>query len=354
VNYQPVLEVTRGGIVESTHYGAVAVTDASGGLVAWWGNPEVVTYLRSSAKPFQALPLVESGTVDHFGLTPRQLAVICSSHAGTDEHVATVAAAQAQVGVTEADLLCGVHPPHDLATSRRLKALGLEPTPYRHNCSGKHTGMLAMARFLGESLATYIEPEHPVQRRILAAFSAMCGLSEAEVGIGIDGCSVPTFAVPLRAAATAFARLADPSGLAADRARACRRIFAAMTSHPEMVSGPGRFDTRVMAVAGGRMVVKGGAEGYHGIALSPGALGPGSPGLGIALKIAEGDLGRLTDSPPGQRAGARVVLAVLQALGALRPGELSELEEFATRPVTNWRGLVVGEMRACLCLERTR
>jgi L-asparaginase II len=354
VSYQPVLEVTRGGIVESIHYGAVAVTDASGGLVAWWGDPEVVTYLRSSAKPFQALPLNESGAADHFGLDSKQLAVICSSHAGTDEHVATVASAQSQVGVTEGDLLCGVHPPYDLATWQRLKALGQDPTPYRHNCSGKHTGMLALARFLGEPLAGYIEPDHPVQRRILAAFSGMCGLPEAEIGIGIDGCSVPTFAVPLRAAATAFARLADPSGLATERAQACRRVFAAMTSHPEMVSGPGRFDSRVMALAGGRMVVKGGAEGYHGIALLPGATGPGSPALGVALKIADGDLGRPSDMPPGQRAGGRVVLAVLQALGSLSPDELLQLGEFSSRQVTNWRGLSVGEMRACLHLEMAR
>jgi L-asparaginase II len=353
LSYQPVLEVTRGNVVESVHYGAVAVADARGELVAWWGDPEAVTFLRSSAKPFQALPLLESGAADRFGLSPKQLAVICASHSGTDEHVATVASVQAQAGVSEKDLLCGVHPPYDLATSRRLKEAGEEPTPNRHNCSGKHTGMLALARFLGESTDDYIDPAHPIQRRILAAFAEMCAVEPLQVEVGIDGCSVPTFAVPLQAAAGAYARLADPSALGATRDAACRRIFAAMTAHPEMVSGPGRFDTVLMQAAEGRMVVKGGAEGYHGIALAPGALGRGSPALGVALKIADGDVGSRSDTPPGQRAGSRVVLAVLESLGALGVGDVSRLAEFGPTPVTNWRGLRVGEMRARLRLERT-
>ncbi len=353
LSYQPVLEVTRGNVVESVHYGAVAVANARGELVAWWGDPEVVTFLRSSAKPFQALPLLESGAADRFGLSPKQLAVICASHSGTDEHVATVASVQAQAGVREKDLLCGVHPPYDPATSRRLKEAGEEPTPNRHNCSGKHTGMLALARFLGESTEDYIDPAHPIQRRILAAFAEMCAVEPSQVEVGIDGCSVPTFAVPLQAAAGAYARLAGPSALGGTRAAACQRIFAAMTAHPEMVSGPGRFDTVLMQATGGRMVAKGGAEGYHGIALTPGALGRGSPALGVAIKIADGDVGSRSDTPPGQRAGSRVVLAVLESLGALGVGDVSRLAEFGPTPVTNWRGLRVGEMRACLRLERT-
>jgi L-asparaginase II len=350
--YQPVVEVLRAGIVESVHYGAVAVADAQGNLVASWGDPETVTFLRSSAKPFQALPLVESGAADHFHFTPPQLAVICASHSGTDEHVQILKSAQGQAGVNEDQLLCGVHPPLDAETARRLRTEGLEPTPNRHNCSGKHTGMLAMARFLGVPREEYVDPGHPVQQRIMAAFADMCGIGADHVGLAVDGCSVPTFAVPLRAAATAYALLADPSRLPPSRAAACRRIFTAMASHPFLVGGPGRFDTAVMEAGDGRLVSKGGAEGYQGIALAPGVAGRGSPGLGIAFKISDGDQGKRTDSPPGQRAGARVALAILDSLGALDSAQRHRLAAFEDRRVTNWRGLNVGEIRVCLRLER--
>jgi L-asparaginase II len=352
--YEPVVEVTRGGVVESVHYGAAAVADPSGRLLAWVGDPQAVTFLRSSAKPFQALPLVEGGGLDAYGLTPRQLALICASHAGTDAHKAMAESIQARVGIEESHLQCGTHPPYDAQTWSRMRDAGEPLTPNRHNCSGKHTGMLAQALFLGLPLKTYIDPNHPVQGRILEAFSALCGLTPAQVLLGIDGCSVPTFAVPLAAAATGYARLADPSGLPPERARAVRRIVEAMVSNPDMVDGPGRFDTRLMQTAGGRILSKGGAEGFRGLAILPGALGPGSPGLGVAIKIADGDPGKLTDSPPGQRAARRAALALLAQLGALLPDQLDELAEFGTQPVTNFRKLLVGETRACLTLRRAR
>jgi len=352
--YEPVVEVTRGGVVESVHHGAAAVADRTGRLLAWVGDPQAITFLRSSAKPFQAIPLVEGGALDAFGLTPRQLALICASHSGTDAHKAMAESIQAKVGVTESHLLCGTHPPYDAETWSRMRAAGEPLTPNRHNCSGKHSGMLAQARHLGLPLETYIDPNHPVQRRILEAFAAMCGLAEGQVLVGIDGCSVPTFAVPLLAAAAGYARLADPSGLPAGRASAVRRIVEAMTSNPEMVDGLGRFDTRLMQVSGGRILSKGGAEGFRGMAIMPGALRPGSPGLGVAIKIADGDMGKLTDSPPGQRAGRRAALAVLTQLGALVAGQLDELAAFGTQPVTNFRQLVVGETRSCLILHRAR
>jgi L-asparaginase II len=350
--YEPVVEVTRGGVVESVHYGAAAVADRSGRLLAWVGDPQAVTFLRSSAKPFQALPLVEGGGLDAFGLTPRQLALICASHAGTDAHKAMAVSIQAKVGLEESNLLCGTHPPYDAQTWNRMREAGEPLTPNRHNCSGKHTGMLTQARFLGLPIETYIDPNHPVQGRILEVFSAMCGLMPADVLLGIDGCSVPTFAVPLAAAATGYARLADPSDLPPERARAVRRIVEAMVTNPDMVDGPGRFDTRLMQITGGRILSKGGAEGFRGLAILPGALGPGSPGLGVAIKIADGDPGKLTDSPPGQRAGRRAALALLAQLGALVPDQLDELAEFGTQPVTNFRKLLVGETRACLTLHR--
>jgi len=344
MSYQPVVELTRGEIVESIHYGAVAVADESGKLYAWWGDPQIVTYLRSSAKPFQGLPLVESGAAAHYDLSPKQIAVICSSHSGTDEHVQTVASIQSKVGVTEDDLLCGIHQPIHHQTAQRLKEEGREPTPIFHNCSGKHTGMLALARFLGASLSDYIDPHHPVQRLILQTFAEMCGLEPGEVELGTDGCSVPNFAVPLQAAATAYARLMDSSGLSADRAEACRKLVAAMTSNPCMVAGPDRFDTRLMEVAGGRLLTKGGAEAYQCIGIPAGALGSGSSALGVAIKIADGDR--------GQRARAVVALAVLEALGVLPEDEQKALAEFGPRALTNYRGLTVGQVRACFRLER--
>jgi len=353
VGYQPVLEVTRGNVVESVHFGAVAVADSDGRLIASWGDPETVTFLRSSAKPFQALPLLESGAAERFGIPDRELAVVCASHSGTDAHVEMVAALQSRLGVSEGDLRCGTHPPLDRDTAQRLRQAGQEPAPNRHNCSGKHTGMLGQARFHGESIEGYVDPAHPVQRRILAAFAEMCDCEPQAVELGIDGCSVPTFAVPLHAAATAFARLADPSGLGHVREAACRRIFAAMTGHADMIAGWDRFDTQLMLAKSGLVLAKGGAEGYQGLALVPGAAGPKSPGLGIALKIAEGDLGKRTDRPPGQRARSRVVASVLEQLGVLGASEIERLSAFLETRLTNWRGLVVGEMRPCLQLERT-
>ena len=344
MSYQPVVELTRGKIVESLHHGAVAVADASGELFACWGDPQIVTYLRSSAKPFQALPLVETGAATHYDLSPRQIAMICSSHSGTDEHVQTVASIQNLVGITEDDLLCGVHLPYHYETAQRMKEEQREPTPNYHNCSGKHTGMLAMARFLGETLSDYIDPHHPVQRLILQTFAEMCGLNPGEVVLGTDGCSVPTFAVPLQAAATAYARLMDPSGLSVDRAEACRKVVAAMTANPYMVAGPDRFDTRLMEVTDGRLLTKGGAEAYQGVGIPAGALGLGSPAVGVAIKIADGDR--------GQRARAIVALTVLEELGVLQKEEHKALADFGPQELTNYRGFEVGQVRTCFHLER--
>ncbi len=342
--YQPMVEIIRGGIVESIHHGAVAVADPSGALYAWWGDARAVTYLRSSAKPFQALPILESGAADHYQLSLEQIAVICASHSGTDEHVHAVASIQEQVGLSEADLMCGVHPPLHSQTANRLKEQGLEPTPNHHTCSGKHTGMLTQASFLGETLEDYINPQHPVQVRILQTFAEMCGLKSEAVVVGIDGCSAPVFAVPLIAAATAFARLMDPSGLTSERAEACRGVVTAMTSHPYMVSGPDRFDTRLMEVTSGRVLAKGGAEGYRGLGIRAGVLRPEAPALGVAIKIADGDR--------AERARPAVALSVLEDLGVLSEGEREALGEFGPRELTNSRDLTVGRIRTCFHLQR--
>ena len=360
--YRPVLELTRGKIGESIHFGAIAVVDATGNLIASYGDPSVVTYLRSSAKPFQALPFIENKGHITFGLTTPEVAILCASHSGTDQHVATVQGIQSKTGVRESELMCGVHLPSHIPTLEALRRRGEQPTPNRHNCSGKHTGMLSYIRLKasrGELFPAdlpYIDLQHPLQQEILKTFAEMCDVHLAQVSVGIDGCSVPNFAVPLRNAAFAFARLCDPSLLYSARAEACQVIASAMTSHPEMVGGPDSFDTRLMKVAGGRIVCKGGAEGYQALGLLPGAMGPGSPALGIAMKISDGDLGahsRAQGDPHGHARPA-ITLEVLRQLGALSFDQLSALSEYGPGFVIhNWRKIVVGEARPCFTLQST-
>jgi L-asparaginase II len=352
MGYVPVLEVTRGDIVESIHFGAAAVADGQGRVHAWLGDPSIITYLRSSAKPFQILPLLESGAARTFGFSPRQIAIMCASHTGTDEHVAVVASIQAMAGLHEADLLCGTHMPDDESTAWRLQAAGEAPTPLRHMCSGKHSGMLALARSLGAPTADYIDPEHPVQKLILDAFAGMVGVEPGEVHVGIDGCSAPNFAVPLVGAATGLARLADPANLGAARREACRTVFEVMAAHSDMVRGPGQFDTLLIQAGGGHLICKSGAEGYFALALRPDAAWPGSPALGIAAKVSDGDLGQRTDTPPGNRAGCRMVLEILSQLGALSPQQAQAMSAFGPAAVTNKRMLKVGAMRTCFRLVR--
>ena len=342
-NYAAMIEVTRGPIVESVHFGAAAVVDASGRLLASFGDPDTVTYLRSSAKPIQLLPFMELGGAETFGLSDRQVSVMCASHSGTDDHVAVIRSIQQKIGVTEQNLMCGVHAPGDEKTAIALIKRGEEPSPLRHNCSGKHTGMMAQAVLRHLPVEDYINPAHPVQILILQTFAEMCGVTVDQMPLGTDGCSAPVFAVSLRSAALGYARLCGPDQLAPQRAAACRRITRSMTTNPDMVAGPGRFDTNLMAVCGGKVVTKGGAEGYQAIGVMPGAIGPGSPALGITVKISDGD--------ESSRARTLASIEILRQLGVLSSGELQALAEYDVRPVHNWRKLEVGEIRPCFKLE---
>lgn len=341
--FSPLVELTRGPMVESIHFGALTIVDASGKLIASVGNPALVANLRSSSKPFQALPLIENGGVERFTLSGKEIAIMCASHSGTDDHAAVLRALQARLDIHETDLQCGIHPAMDAATAQAMLLRGEEPTQNRHNCSGKHTGMLAQCLLDGQPIGSYLSNEHAVQLRIRRTFAEMCDMEAEDVLIGIDGCSAPTFGVPLHSAALAYARLCDPSGLPEKRAAALRRIFEAMTANPDMVAGPGRFDTRLMEVAGGTIVSKGGAEGYQGIGIAPGAISPGSPAMGITYKVSDGDL--------AGRARPLVGLTILRQLGALSETQLTALAEFDTRPIDNWRHLEVGVMRPAFKLE---
>ncbi|GIV64308.1 MAG: asparaginase [Bellilinea sp.] len=334
----PLVELTRGNLVESFHSGCVAVVDAAGHLVAGLGDPYYVTYLRSSSKPFQILPLLENGGVETFHLTDREIALMCASHSGTDEHLAAILALQEKVGLRESDLLCGTHPVYHQPTQEALIRRGESPTPNRHNCSGKHTGFLAQAVLSSFSKAEYINPTHPVQQRVLQTFAEMVNYPVEKVIVGVDGCSAPVFAVPLYHAAWGFARLADPRGLPEKRAQACRRVTHAMAAEPFMVAGPDRFDTLAMEAGQGKFICKAGAEGYQAIAVMPGALGENSPALGIAFKVADGD--------PSGRARPVIAAEILRQLGLLRQEDLdTRLSKLAARRLTNWRGLEIGEIR---------
>ena len=342
--YQTLYCTTRNGIVESIHYGAVAVVTPDGTLYAKTGDSQARTFMRSSAKPFQAIPLMEMGGKEKFKLNGEELAVICASHSGTDQHLRTIVGLQRKIGITESDLRCGTHLPFDKASRLKLQHQGLSPSHNHHNCSGKHTGMLAQAALLGEAIEGYTEIEHPVQQGILTAFSSMCGLEKSDVALGRDGCSVPTFAVPLYNAAWAWAKLVNPEGLSPVRAETCQQITTAMTSHPFHVAGPGRLDTRLMETAPGKIISKAGAEAFQSIGVFPNAIKPGSPGLGIALKIAGGD--------QGKRAVKAVTLEILRQLGVLTNQELQGLADLGpVQTSRNQAGFVTGEARPCFQLQ---
>jgi L-asparaginase II len=344
-NFAPLVELTRGPLVESIHFGALAVVYASGKLAASCGSPELVANLRSSSKPFQALPLIEQGGAEHFALLDREISITCASHIGSDEHVDVLRAMQAKIGVNESDLQCGVHPSSHAPTVQAMLARGEEPTSNRHNCSGKHTGMLAQAVLRGVPIGNYLENNHPIQKTILQTFAELADMAPEDVLIGIDGCSAPTFAIPLHNAALAYARLCDPSGLSQQRASALRRIYQAMTTHPDMVAGEKRFDTCLMMVGGGMIVSKGGAEGYQAMGIRAGAVHSGSPAMGIAYKVIDGD--------PEGRARAVIGISILRQLGALNDDQLEMLKNFGPRPIYNWCKLEVGEIRPVFDLQVT-
>ncbi|HSL31378.1 MAG TPA: asparaginase [Anaerolineales bacterium] len=351
---QPLFEVTRGNIVESVHYGSIAVVDSNGKLIAGYGDPHEVAFLRSSAKPFQVLPFVEHGGVEHFGLTPRELSIACASHEGSALHVETVAGLQRKVGVEERHLQCGVHMPGDINSFKSLIANNQHPTPNQNNCSGKHTAMLAYARMRDRPLENYLDLEHPIQQEILSTFSEMCLLQVEEIELGTDGCSAPNFAVPLYNAALGMARLCDTRSLSETRASACRKVTSAMTMHPEMVSAYGEFDEQLMRVGNGRIVCKRGAEGYQIVGLLPGVLEADSPGMGIALKVSDGDPSRTAlDLSHSTRVRPAVTLEILCQLGTLSLEQRQALSAFGpVKAVKNHRGILTGQARPVFQLQR--
>ena len=317
------VEVTRGGRVESVHRGAAAVLDADGAVVFSTGDIDAAVFPRSAVKALQALPLLETGAAHALGLTNAEIALACASHNGEPAHVATAQAMLRKAGQPDGCLECGTHwPTYDVA-ARALAASGAVATPLHNNCSGKHAGFICLACASNQEPAGYIRPEHPTMRRITAALSETTGTVLDERNRGTDGCSIPTYAIPLRALALAFARFGTGVGWHPDRAAAAVRIRMAVAEHPFMVAGTNRFDTEVMQALGARAFTKTGAEGVYCAALP-------DLGLGIAVKCDDG---------AGRAAEVATATLLRRFLGEGVP-------EARILPVLrNWNGIEVGALR---------
>lgn len=326
------VEILRGGVVESRHVVHVAVSDESGSPLGSLGDDALLTYYRSAAKPMQALPLVEEGVVGANDMSMEELALCCASHEGEPGHVAGVRSILAKAGATEALLRCGVQAPFSSLEARALLEQGREPQRVHNNCSGKHAGMIALARHMGWDPVDYHVESHAVQRRMMDEIVRWSGIPEDDIPTGVDGCGIVCFAVPLRAMARSFAAFAA----AADRGEAAATVVEAMTAHPFMVGGTGRTCTEVMEVAGDRVFVKLGAEGVYGGGLR-------DRGIGFAIKVEDG----------GRRAVEVALIRVLAELGVLSPEEVSVLSPHGNPDVVNTRGEVVGEVRAAFSLPIT-
>jgi L-asparaginase II len=323
-----VVEATRGTLVESRHRVAVAAVDAKGATVFCAGDVAALAYPRSAIKPIQAIALVESGAADAFGLGDAEIALACASHGGEPRHVEVARAWLARIGLTEDDLECGAHAPNDTKASVALARSGAKPSPLHNNCSGKHSGFLTVARHLGHPTKGYIEPDHPVQRRVIATVMEMAGAPIEGAPRGIDGCGIPVVGMPISSLARAMARFADPAELAPPRRAAIERIRRAMAAEPFLVAGTNRFTTRVIEATGGRVLLKEGAEGVYCGALP-------QRGIGIALKAEDG----------AARAAAVAMGHMLVALSALEAREAALLADALSPAIVNVAGREVGRLR---------
>lgn len=330
----PLARVTRGKAIDSVHYGSIAVVDRDGRLLFAAGDPQYLTTTRSALKPLQALPFVAGGGIEHFGYTPQQVALLCASHSGEPRQVQAVADMLERAGCTPEQLQCGVHPPLFYAAREELPPAGLTFTPLQHNCSGKHSGMLAYCRQHDLPLDSYLAFDHPLQQAIRTAVAYMAGVEERALVAGIDGCSAPNYALPLDRLAYAFARLVTQD----DQGRygaAPRTLAAAMSANPDMVSGEGRNDLMLMRAGNGDWVTKVGAEGVQ-------AIGVRSRGWGIALKVVDGNARGLHPA----------TVAALDLLGLLDAQQQAALAAWREPIIRNYRGLITGRVEPAVRLQR--
>jgi L-asparaginase II len=325
----PVLiELTRGGSVECVHTGSLAISRPNGETVLAMGNIAIPVFPRSAVKAFQAIPLIESGAADAFGFGSKELALACASHSGTPAHVATADGMLKSAGLPVSGLACGCHEPSNELAAKEMFARGEKPTQLHNNCSGKHAGMVATCKHCGDPVAGYLDINHPHQKRIAKAMHDFCGDGFKADRYGIDGCSAPNWAVPVRDLARAFAVLTSGEGLAPERRNTAERITAACMAHSDMVAGPGRLDTTVMTALPGKVFMKTGAEGVY-------CGGFPDLGVGFAMKIDDGN----------KRASQAVVEAIVNRL-IPKSGAFGSLG-----PIKNWVGTVTGETRTASGLD---
>ncbi|MGG4468367.1 asparaginase [Paenibacillus alvei] len=331
----PIL-VYRGTYIESTHDIHIAVVNRDGELIYSYGDPNRLTFPRSSMKPFQAIPLIETGAADRFAYDGSALALSCASHSGESYHRHTVLDILDKLGLKEDALQCGTHTPWDMASYKKLLTAGKDVTPVYSNCSGKHSGMLATAVHMNEDIASYREITHPVQQRILEAIEAVCSYPKEQIRISVDGCGVPVHQLPLLHAALGYARLAKPDA-SNKREGALERIRDGMINYPEMVGGTKRFDTDLMKAFGNQIVSKAGAEAVQ-------CLGLTMEGIGIAVKVEDG----------GTRAVSVATMEVLRQLGVGNEQIFKQLSKYIEAPVYNARKEKIGAVKANFVLKKTQ
>lgn len=327
----PLALVYRGRLVESIHRGHLVVSRADGEVLRFLGDPDFPTFLRSAAKPFQALAVVETGAAKRYGISEAELALMCGSVSGQDYHVAAVRSVLSKAGLDESLLECGPQKPSHRATAKALEKAGLQPLPIHNNCAGKHAAMLLLAVHLGLDTAGYYKESHPVQKLIKEAVASLCGLLPGELGVGIDGCGVPVFRAPLRNVALGYARLANPEGacFSAERVKAVKALMGAALAHPEMIAGDERVCTETMRSAPGRFLAKTGAEASYGLSLM-------AEKTGVAFKVEDG----------AQRALDPIVVEILKCYNIIGPERLLGLKSFQIKPLTNYRREEVGHIAA--------
>lgn len=331
------VEYWRAQRLESQVHADVAVVDSLGNIRYWYGDPSRPTFWRSSAKPFQAMPVIESGAAEQFQFGPREVAMICASHGGEPMHIELVQDLLNRIDASPDDLICGIHPPSDRASAEALVVQGQRPNVLHNNCSGKHTGMLTLARALNAPLQGYEKPDHAVQKTIRQNVAYMTGLAEESLYTGTDGCGVPTFYLPLERMAYSFARLVDPRGLEPAKAGSAMIVAEAMRMHPELVSGTGRLEVQLAQATEHRLVSKGGAEAVF-------CLGIPDRGLGLAVKIDDGN----------SRCMPTLVASILKQMGVLSAAEQQKLDGVLHPEIRNHAGTLVGDIRAVLALKSAR
>jgi L-asparaginase II len=327
----------RGSWTENSHFGVAAVTTPNGRLVAHLGDPIRRVFLRSAAKPIQLLPLLAAGGGEHFDLSRAEIALMCSSHAGSDEHVEAVRALLDRLGLAEDSLTCGIHPPLGRDARMALRDRGGRPSVLHNNCSANHVGQLIACEVLGLPTEGYREPDHPLQQRALELIAEFAGVETGTIQVGTDGCGLPSFRLAIAEAARLYACLADPGagGVGRDLARHSSTALEAMAAHPEMVAGPGRFTTELIRVTGGRVIGKEGAEAFYGVAVR------GPVALGVAIKISDGS----------EECRDAVVIEILRQAGCLSMTEFEQLSPFYRKVLRNHSGEIVGELTADLELN---